>query len=234
MTWGAAWGCTGLQWGWVTWTAGDAALPSKVLPGGLEPACDESLHMLELERFEACKSVLHYRAVGPQREGGAAARSKGGFRELQRWQPEPGAGAGEHLEADALRKGGRGGGGGGGGGVHWDQFAVNQAKFKARALGARRPGAAAGGCRGAGAGLCGPQAPSRTRSVARAGAQRVPGQAANAARGPVALCCPAPRASESWAALRAQQRGPAAAAGRARERVAPVGLSRTQRRVHFA
>ena len=160
MTWGAAWGCTGLQWGWVTWTAGDAALPSKVLPGGLEPACDESLHMLELERFEACKSVLHYRAVGPQREGGAAARSKGGFRELQRWQPEPGAGAGEHLEADALRTGGRGGGGGG---VHWDQFAVNQAKFKARAP---APGAAASGCCGAGATVCGLHTLSRTHGVA--------------------------------------------------------------------
>lgn len=57
------------------------------------------------------------------------AHSKGGFRELQRWQPEPGSAPDEHLEAgsDAYsRKGGRHGGVTG-----WDQFAVNQAKFKA-------------------------------------------------------------------------------------------------------
>lgn len=56
-------------------------------------------------------------------------RRTGGFRELQRWQPEAGAVPEEHLEAggDAFsRRGGRGGAAG------WDQFAVNQAKFKAR------------------------------------------------------------------------------------------------------
>ncbi|KAK9825893.1 hypothetical protein WJX81_002516 [Elliptochloris bilobata] len=54
----------------------------------------------------------------------------GRFRELQRWQPEPGSAPEELLEAgsDAFsRKGGRHSGNTG-----WDQFAVNQAKFQVR------------------------------------------------------------------------------------------------------